>query len=1583
MDPDNPFHIEFIIDTADQKEVSREDASRLIRYFLAGLTLPEKDIWVNLSPYEQERIINDDLGRTDLGEDLLAQDYILKQLASSLTYPESETGKTYWAEIYSRAGEAFHTTKFPFDTFNKIWIMPDKATVYENNNVGIISQASMKVMLEEDYLALKNNLPEIQPKNTQAEAIEQVNKIGSQVTREQLLPLISNEVNSGKNFANLRQIHYALILGVWFKQKFRESVYAHYINQGKIQGIDSNGKDAKEKIYSRYLEAFKKGVYNYIKSEVEPVSSKRIKRQYFSGGYELGASASLSIHQQPLIPTTTAAELGTIGTEVVAEVNLNPIAGANVSSSSIQAAETKPLAAGEIKFGTSGVRGQLKEEGFTWNHVVARTAQGVADYHNATVGKGSILIGYDPRKGNTTFVKDTAALLAANGIPVKVIFDEPTPTPVLGYLANSNTNITGVVNFTASHNPAIDDGFKYSPSHGGAAEKGITDAIQEYANKATQYRTMDYDKAKAAGLIEEVKVEAAVKAYVHEYVIPQLKKIGAWKDILGYIKSNPEFHVVLDAMQGTSVEYLKAIFAEIAAEIGRSDFYEILHVDNRDPDFKQVNGAPNPTLKGSTVDLVANVSGRSHTMGFGVDGDADRFGVVDFGGKTVTADDMIGILGYFLKKEIGVEGAIGKTVATSNFVNAVAEYLKTGLIETAVGFKWMVDRAVNENVRFIVAGEESAHVGIGPFMQSWDDGMAVSLASLWVVAKTGKSISEYKAEIERAIGMQFNKTTDTIRGADDGIKKPLDSLISRTNRELEKKISKLETTVVKEVEQLVGVKVKDLITVDGVKIVFENNDWLLMRPSGTEPAIKIYTEISNKFGESPVFSRIVTMQRAANKALEKELFRIFSDEKVETRMETLYEVDSATAEKHDEKLVKIAYDLDDKKEPNRLGWTRANLEWIFEHPETVEQVIKDGETIRNRYKYVIFSGMGGSGLSVQVVKSTFGEKTTKIYSLRTTDRAVIEDILNEIVNEEGSLEKALAKTLVIPVSKSGTTQETVSHKQYFEDLYAAAGIDLKEHMWVITDKGSPMDTGEFEQREIQLNGRGDIGGRFTAPTTNVFLLPLAIVAPEKVWPVLKQAQEMNSGIQGEEFMRLASFLYYNALIGKDKLTMFMPQNLKDVPMWSEQLFEESLGKGAEPAKDDKPAKDGKGITVFYGENLSAKDIRPVKNNDRVFFRVNLNGQKTNQELWDYLDAQGYPVFELNVKSIEDIGGIMLGFQRAVAAVAYLWDINFVNQPAVEGYKKETRAVVKEMESGGKIKMPDESLSARFGNLAFYYAPLINANRVSKEALAAAVAKLGTDMNNAPAVFAAALSILKAPSEKLQSMELMSYGRMTDGMKAAFEYARAALFTKGLRIPSKLGEGPDKNHSFHQNVEGGKDMWLSLYFMAQKLNPSEYPATYDDNLLKAQTVGTVRSLENAGRRVLLLVSEGTREEAEKDLAAFFRQAESYLVEAGALSSSSSLDAPDTALDDDEQDGVLVGNNRTPYGGIDMDKLNVETEGGSSSSSLLNLPKMDMNDFKGLTFTIIKLEQVSDLKVILGNPSRREAVEKRKGDLAFLR
>ena len=287
--PDNPFRFNFILDKGDSelsKNQLKDESSKLIKYFLASLTIPDKDLWVNLSPYEKDRIIPNSFGLTEMGRDLLAEDYILKQITASLIYPEDEVGKKFWKRIYEEAAKRYGTTDISVNTFNKVWIVPEKAVVYENAKAGTayVVESKLKVMLEQDYLSLEKH-EGIQIKQTH---VKETNQLGNQIVREIIIPELAKEVNEGKNFAQLRQVYNSLILATWYKKKIKDSILSQvYLNKKKVAGVNIDDPQEKGRIYQQYLKAFKKGVYNYIKEDIDPTTQETIPRKYFSGGFDL------------------------------------------------------------------------------------------------------------------------------------------------------------------------------------------------------------------------------------------------------------------------------------------------------------------------------------------------------------------------------------------------------------------------------------------------------------------------------------------------------------------------------------------------------------------------------------------------------------------------------------------------------------------------------------------------------------------------------------------------------------------------------------------------------------------------------------------------------------------------------------------------------------------------------------------------------------------------------------------------------------------------------------------------------------------------------------------------------------------------------------------------------------------------------------------------------------------------------------------------------------------------------------------------------------------------------------------------
>ncbi len=378
--PDNPFKFDFIVDSGNTGLAGDElkaESEKLARYFLASLTVPQDDLWVNLSPYEKDRIIPDALSQTDMGKDMLAQDYLLKQITASLIYPEGDQGKVFWKEVYKKAYEQYGTTNIPIDTFNKVWIVPARAVVYEQSDKAFVVESSLKVMIEEDYVAMekskedrrekiedrKSNVDKVSSDSAPSSIVYSPSSvssltsslqplpsdISSSIVREMIIPELEKEVNSGKNFSQLRQIYNAIILAYWFKTKLKDSILnTVYADRNKVEGIElvhskmslaekdigdvSSINPTSQEIYNQYLDSFKKGVMNFIKVEYDPYTNKNIPRKYFAGGERLGFGG---IAGSSIIITANEKDLNghqAMGDLSVAEVRLKSLSQPAASS---------------------------------------------------------------------------------------------------------------------------------------------------------------------------------------------------------------------------------------------------------------------------------------------------------------------------------------------------------------------------------------------------------------------------------------------------------------------------------------------------------------------------------------------------------------------------------------------------------------------------------------------------------------------------------------------------------------------------------------------------------------------------------------------------------------------------------------------------------------------------------------------------------------------------------------------------------------------------------------------------------------------------------------------------------------------------------------------------------------------------------------------------------------------------------------------------------------------------------------------------------------------------------------------------
>ncbi len=293
---DQPFRFDFILDKGDTPDDGhdwQDESQRLIKYFLASLTIPEKDLWVNLSPEEKDRIVPEAFGLTEMGRDLLQQDYLLKQIAASALNPDEALGREFWDEVYRQAQAKFGTTDIPVDTRHRVWIVPSEVTVNEKPDAAkgsaaaLVVGARLKVMLEVDYLALS--------RKTVAETggdPANVDGLANQVMRDIVIPALEKEVNEGEHFSRLRQVYHSFILAAWYKKKLKDSIAASiYVDKNKIAGVDTGEPDAPQRVYEQYLESFRKGVFNFIKEEKDGYSGDVLPRKYFSGGIVLSDSS--------------------------------------------------------------------------------------------------------------------------------------------------------------------------------------------------------------------------------------------------------------------------------------------------------------------------------------------------------------------------------------------------------------------------------------------------------------------------------------------------------------------------------------------------------------------------------------------------------------------------------------------------------------------------------------------------------------------------------------------------------------------------------------------------------------------------------------------------------------------------------------------------------------------------------------------------------------------------------------------------------------------------------------------------------------------------------------------------------------------------------------------------------------------------------------------------------------------------------------------------------------------------------------------------------------------------------------------
>jgi len=458
-----------------------------------------------------------------------------------------------------------------------------------------------------------------------------------------------------------------------------------------------------------------------------------------------------------------------------------------------------------IKFGTSGWR-EIIARDFTFDNVRLAT-RGIADYLNSERrvpasglrGRKPILIlGHDTRFLGREFSLAAAEVLSAAGIE-PLLCDRDTPTPVIAHTIRHRKALGGI-NFTASHNPAEYQGLKFSTSNGAPATPEVTRQIE--ANIAKLQAEQFSFKGAVIGTYRCKTIDPQPDYF------KQLHKLVEFSRL-----KKARLKVAVDLSYGTGHGYLDRLLESVGAKV-------TLFHNEINPLFGGHHPEPNAENMAGVSKFVR--SGKAQ-LGLGLDGDADRFGIVDKDGTWLTPNQVLALALYHLKKNRGWTGAVVRTVPTSHQVDAVAELLGVKVHETPVGFKYI--GALMESEPVIVGGEESGGLSVKGHVPE-KDGILACLLMAELVATEKKSLGQILKELSKKIGDFY---TDRINVSFAPEKK--DALLAKLGGGL----------------QAIGpFAVEKFITTDGYKFLLPDREWVAFRASGTEPLIRCYIEAKSK-----------------------------------------------------------------------------------------------------------------------------------------------------------------------------------------------------------------------------------------------------------------------------------------------------------------------------------------------------------------------------------------------------------------------------------------------------------------------------------------------------------------------------------------------------------------------------------------------------------------------------------------------------------------------------------------------------------------------------------------------------------------
>ena len=459
----------------------------------------------------------------------------------------------------------------------------------------------------------------------------------------------------------------------------------------------------------------------------------------------------------------------------------------------------------QIKFGTSGWRAVMAEE-FTFanvHHAVHGIARYVASQksNGGKVAGARVIVGRDTRFLGETFCAMAADILSSYGITPLVIA-EPAPTPAISY-AVIQSKADGAINFTASHHPPVYNGIKFSTPDGAPALPEVTKAIEsEIAAIVTDGnpQTPRATKAESQGHSQSIDPRRMYLSRLREIVdVDVIKKAG--------------IKIAFDPMWGAARGYSDAFLREAGVNVAT------VH-DARDVLFGGRAPEPDDHL---LEDLRQKMREIGAAIGIAADGDAGRFGIVDEDGTFLQPNYVIALLFDYLVETRGWKNGVGKSVATTNLINALAEKHKIELYETPVGFQY-IGKLIKQD-KILMGGEESAGLSIRKHIPE-KDGVLAGLLCCEMVARRVVSLGTQLAELFAEVGSFY----------------PLRENFSLTPEVKQKFTEKLR----RDPGEFHGIKVASVVRIDGLKLVLADGSWVCYRLSGTKPVVRVYSEARSR-----------------------------------------------------------------------------------------------------------------------------------------------------------------------------------------------------------------------------------------------------------------------------------------------------------------------------------------------------------------------------------------------------------------------------------------------------------------------------------------------------------------------------------------------------------------------------------------------------------------------------------------------------------------------------------------------------------------------------------------------------------------